>query len=266
MAESSLVQDAGADLVPSCPHHLSEKTEPLLQISDMQFKWKSTDSQTKAAQVQISTFTLSRDERVFIHGPSGCGKSTLLSLCAGILEPNSGSIHLLGQNINTLKKAQRDQFRVDHLGIIFQQFNLIPYLDLISNVMLPCQFSPRRLQAACATTGSNQISAAIATEAAKHLLEQLGIAPSHWNKPAGNLSIGQQQRVAAARALIGNPQLIIADEPTSALDEAHQRDFMECLITQCHSSSAGLIFVSHDLRLTSFFDRQVNFLEWQTKV
>lgn len=241
-------------------------TTPLLQIMDIQFAWKTVDQQTTASKLHISQFSVETGERVFIHGPSGCGKSTLLGLCAGILEPSSGSIHLLGQDMNQLKQSQRDQFRVDHLGIIFQQFNLIPYLDLVSNVMLPCQFSSKRLQAACAGTGSDQVTLSIAEEAAKHLLQQLGIAQSQWSKPAGKLSIGQQQRVAAARALIGSPQLLIADEPTSALDDAHQQSFMECLIEQCQASSASLIFVSHDLRLASYFDREVNCQQWQTSV
>ena len=236
---------------------------PLIQMQDVQFAWKNTDPNSTSAQLHIAAFSMKAGERVFIHGPSGCGKSTLLSLCSGINEPTKGHIQLLGQDLKQLKASQRDQFRVDHLGIIFQQFNLIPYLDLISNVMLPCQFSTRRLQAACASTGSDQVKPSIAQQAAKQLLTQLGIAETNWNKPAANLRIGQQQRVAAARALIGSPQLIIADEPTSALDEMHQQSFMERLISQCETSMAGLIFVSHDQRLARHFDRQVDCQQWQ---
>lgn len=243
--------------------HLSNTGSALLQMQNVRFSWKNTPRDYLSAHFHIAEFDMAPKEKVFIHGPSGCGKSTFLSLCAGINTPDSGQFQILGQELAQLKAGQRDQFRVDHLGIIFQQFNLIPYLDLISNVLLPCQFSTRRLSAACLSIGSDQLKLSIAQDAAKQLLNQLGIAEINWTKPAGNLSIGQQQRVAAARALIGCPQLIIADEPTSALDEMHQQSFMERLICQCNNSSAGLIFVSHDQRLATHFNRKIDCQQWQ---
>ena len=234
--------------------------ENVLQIRDLKFYWNAKRSDVIAEQLNIEEFSIKTAERVFIYGPSGCGKSTLLGLCAGVLQPSAGAIEVLGQDLSQFRSYQRDQFRVNFMGIIFQQFNLIPYLDSISNVLLPCQFSRRRRTAA-----QNKNGTAVSLQlAAQEILLQLGVDEALWYQTAGSLSIGQQQRVAAARALIGNPQLLIADEPTSALDDDHQLIFMQCLIEQCQRTSASLIFVSHDFRLAKYFDRVLDFKQWQS--
>ncbi len=143
----------------------------------------------------------------------------MLGLLAGVLLPRTGSVSLMGTAWSQLSGARRDAFRADHVGYIFQQFNLLPYLSVQDNVLLPCRFSA--LRRTRAEAGGNS-----ATDAAQKLLRQVGLQPSLWTRPASKLSVGQQQRVAAARALIGRPEVVIADEPTSALDAALRDDLV----------------------------------------
>ncbi|MBK6636373.1 MAG: ABC transporter ATP-binding protein [Rhodocyclaceae bacterium] len=189
-------------------------------------------------------------ERVFLHGASGAGKSTLLGLVAGVLVPSAGELLVMGQSLAALSGPQRDVFRADHMGILFQQFNLIPYLPVLDNVLLPCRFSRRRL--------SRCTPPADPVQDARRLLDHLEIGVELHGRAASQLSVGQQQRVAAARALIGRPELVIADEPTSALDAARQSAFLDLLARECGESGATLLFVSHDLRLQAHFDRVVS--------
>lgn len=200
----------------------------------------------------LESFVLAPGERVFLRGPSGSGKSTLLGLIAGVLHPQAGSLTVLGQDMSRLSAGQRDRMRAEHLGVIFQLFNLLPYLSVIDNVVLPCRFSSDRRRRAEAVHGSQ-------TEAARALLSQLGLSdPALLDRPARDLSVGQQQRVAAARALIGRPKLVIADEPTSALDADTRDAFLDLLVAECSAAGASLIFVSHDGGLASAFDRSVD--------
>jgi putative ABC transport system ATP-binding protein len=185
---------------------------------------------------------------VFLHGPSGCGKSTLLGLLAGVLLPQSGRVNLLGQDWAELPSSRRDAFRADHVGYIFQQFNLLAYLSVLDNVLLPCRFSAARAKRAL-------------PGAAQSLLERVELPQALWTKPAGELSVGQQQRVAAARALIGTPEIVIADEPTSALDAALRDNFMALLLGATRAAGSTLVFVSHDERLAAAFDRRLSLPE-----
>ena len=198
----------------------------------------------------IDELHLARGERVFVHGPSGCGKSTLLGLLAGVLLPRTGCVRLKGTDWSALSGARRDAHRARHVGYIFQQFNLLPYLSAIGNVLLPCRFSRERRERAAAQAGSPHA-------AAQALLERVGLSSGLWEQPAAALSVGQQQRVAAARALVGHPEVVIADEPTSALDAPLRQAFMEVLLQQCSAFGTTLVFVSHDERLTARFDRVV---------
>lgn len=145
--------------------------------------------------------------------------------------------------------AARDRFRVDHIGFIFQQFNLVSYLSVLDNVLLPLRFSPRR--AARAGRGSR------ALEEVRRLLAGLDLDPAAAHRVAAELSVGEQQRVAVARALIGGPEIVIADEPTSSLDAARQQAFIDLLAAECERGSATLLFVSHDLRLAEPFGCRV---------
>ncbi|TWI52439.1 putative ABC transport system ATP-binding protein [Pseudomonas duriflava] len=222
----------------------------LIELNALGFAWPG---QTEL--LDIPHFRLERGETLFLRGPSGSGKTTLLGLLGGVMRPGRGQIRLLGEELATLSAARRDQFRVDHTGYIFQQFNLLPFLSVQENVELPCHFSALRRQRARERHGSE-------TEAAQALLSALGLGGHALSKQrAGALSIGQQQRVAAARALIGQPELVIADEPTSALDTDTRETFLRLLFTECQAAGASLLFVSHDQSLASLFDRSVSLAE-----
>jgi len=224
---------------------------PCFDISNVKFNWK--DDQTTL--LNLASLRLNRGERLFIHGPSGCGKSTLLSLISGVLTPTQGEINVLGKKLLSLNQTDRDQFRVDHMGIIFQQFNLIPYLNVFENVTLPCIFSKKRKQ--MLTVQKRGLF-----EESQRLLSSLGLTDKNIiTKNVTELSTGQQQRVAAARALIGSPEMIIADEPTSALDQDAKNGFLELLFNEAKHSNSAILFVSHDLGLSKFFDRTVPFNE-----
>ncbi len=214
-----------------------------LTISDLVYRWP----RQSAPCLDIPHFELAHGERVFLHGPSGSGKSTLLGLLGGVAVPQAGRVELLGQNLAQLGSHARDRFRADHTGFLFQQFNLLPWLSALDNVLLPCTFSARRKLRAAPDPHT----------AATALLAQLDLDPTLWAKPAAELSVGQQQRVAAARALIGRPEILIADEPTSALDAERQQIFIDLLLRETASVGASLIFVSHDRRLAAHFDRTV---------
>ena len=220
--------------------------KPLLRIENLRFRWSGAPRSCLA----IEALSLQPKEAVFLRGPSGCGKSTLLSLMAGVLKADSGSVNLLGNNLNALSATARDRLRADHIGYVFQQFNLLPYLSVMDNVLLPCQFSARRLKQA----GGNAQS----LDAAAALLSAMGLPATFWQRPATELSVGQQQRVAAARALIGQPELVIADEPTSALDEDLRASFMQVLLQACAQAGSTLLFVSHDARLAPLFQRHLD--------
>lgn len=217
----------------------------MLELCDVRYAWPG-----QAPCLEIAAFSLNAGEQVYLHGPSGSGKSTLLNLLAGVLVAQAGEIRLMGQSLSGLSGVARDRLRADHIGMIFQQFNLIPYLSVLENVLLPCRFSRRRRDRA----GDPKPAAA-------RLLQHLDMDASLWHRPATALSVGQQQRVAAARALIGAPEWVIADEPTSALDAERQRAFLDLLTSECRAAGTALLFVSHDRRLAERFDRELGLAE-----
>jgi len=218
----------------------------VIHIEQLLFRWTAGG----ALCLDIPAFAVAPGERIFLYGPSGSGKSTLLGLLGGVLQPERGSLRLLDIELTELSAAARDRFRADHVGFLFQQFNLIPYLSVIDNVLLPCRFSKRRLQRAL--SGGNSMRA----EAAR-LLDHLDLDAGLRARPVTQLSVGQQQRVAAARALIGRPEIVIADEPTSALDAERQTAFLDLLARECGDAGSTLVFVSHDHRLAAGFSREI---------
>lgn len=220
-------------------------TEFAIQIGQLEFGWKPDQT-----LLDIDRFELAAGESVFLVGPSGSGKSSLLAVIAGIAPASAGEIAILGQDMTALSPARRDAFRADNLGVIFQLFNLVPYLSPLDNVMLPCRFSKARRDRAT-RNGSLQSEA-------ERLLNSLGLDADTISRASTELSVGQQQRVAAARALIGGPGLIIADEPTSALDSSSRDNFIELLQGECEAANSALLFVSHDEALGRFFDRHVD--------
>jgi len=217
---------------------------PAIRASKLLFAWPG-----KAPVIDIEGFSVARGERVFLRGPSGSGKSTLLGLLGGVLTPARGEVSLLGTEISALSASARDRFRGEHLGFIFQMFNLIPYLSVLENVLLPADFSPAR----AARVGGNLHAEG------RRLLAALGLGASDLlGRPVTELSIGQQQRVAAARALLGKPEIIVADEPTSSLDHDAREDFLQLLMSECRTQGSTLLFVSHDTSLGHLFDRVVS--------
>lgn len=220
--------------------------QPLVAIRNLSFAW----TPSAAPVLSIGEFEVDAGEKVFIEGPSGSGKTTLLSVLGAVVTAGSGAVHIMNRDLATLSHAGRDRFRADHVGFIFQMFNLIPYLSTVDNVLLPCRFSAKRRQAACRDNGT-------LPEEAERLLARLGLTGDEASRPATMLSVGQQQRVAAARALIGAPELVIADEPTSSLDADARRDFITLLFEQCDRAGSTLVFVSHDHALGNLFDRRV---------
>ena len=228
-------------------------TEPVLEVRDLRFGYEPNQT-----IIEIESFNIRKGESVFLRGPSGSGKSTLLGLIGGVLEPDMGAVKICGQDTTKLTSGKRDQIRADHLGIIFQQFNLLPYLSVIQNCILPCRFSSTRKQRAIEMSGS-------AVKAANSLVRGLGLSDEHLDRPVGELSVGQQQRVAVARALIGGPDIIIADEPTSALDHDNRDRFIELLNVQREAFGSSLLFVSHDDTLAAHFDRAASLTDLNIK-
>lgn len=216
-------------------------TPPLLDCRNLLFQWP----QAKMPCLKIRQLQIAAGEKVFLHGASGSGKSTLLALIGGIVPIQSGSIVLHGTDLGALRAHARDAFRARHLGIVFQSFNLLPYLSALENIALAYGFSAPRKAALGAQPEACVRELAHALDLSDHELAQ----------KAHTLSVGQQQRVACARALIGNPALILADEPTSALDAKRQNAFLTLLLAQCERVGSGLLFVSHDERLATRFDR-----------
>jgi len=208
-----------------------------VSLRDVRFAYPKAS----APLLSIPEWHIQRGESVFLQGASGAGKSTLLNIIAGVLPVSAGQVSVLGARFDQLSQRQRDRFRADHMGYIFQQFNLIPYLSALDNVLLAQAFSSKKHPDA--------------STRARELLDRLALPESCWNHAGDQLSIGQQQRVAIARALFHAPALIIADEPTSALDGDNRDAFLDLLMQSCAQEQSALLMVSHDTSLAPRFDR-----------
>lgn len=222
----------------------------IININNMAFRY----SDSLPVVLSIDSFSLQKGEKVFLYGPSGCGKTTFLEILAGVLVPQSGSFSFLGENIVSMKSSDRDQMRAAHIGYIFQSFNLIPYLNVEENIVLPLYLSPERRK---------KIPIKSEKEEIQRICQDLGISEL-ISRPVSELSVGQQQRVAVARALLGKPEIILADEPTSALDHDHREKFIRLLFDVCKKDGTTVLFVSHDRTLQSLFDRAVSLPELNT--
>ena len=217
----------------------------MIQVQDLIFSYPK-----QRPLLKIEDFNISPGERVFMYGPSGSGKTTFLGIVSGLIVPDAGQVRVAGINVYEATKHERDRIRGAHIGYIFQQFNLIPYLSVRQNIELPCFLSDERKQRLEMDLSDKVL------ELAQHLsIEEV------LNKSVAELSVGQQQRVAAARALIGRPEVIVADEPTSSLDTEHRADFIKLLFKEAELTGAAILFVSHDLSLASFFQRSVSLNE-----
>lgn len=215
----------------------------LIKIDSLNFHWKKNSD----FQLSVPSLTINEGEKILLLGESGSGKTTLLSLICGFISPLSGNITLGNTSIDELNAKNRDRFRADNIGIIFQQFNLLPYAKVIDNILLPLYFSKQRLSRL-----NNPYQTAL------DLCNSLRLPEQTKNMKASTLSVGQQQRVAVARALIGNPSLIIADEPTSSLDMSARKIFLDLMFSQISENQSTLLMVSHDPSLADHFDRTIN--------
>ncbi len=215
----------------------------LLQISDLQYHCGDD-----GFAIHIKSLHIARGEAILLLGESGSGKSTLLNLIAGVLPIQTGQIMLAGQDLAALSPTQMDSFRGQHIGLIYQTFNLMPWLSVRDNILLGAAFSKQRH----ARISENR------KQRVDDLLDHLNLSADLFaNRRADRLSVGQQQRVAAARALLGQPDLILADEPSAALDDKNAKAFFELLCGGLNRDQQGLLVVSHDRRITSLFDRVI---------
>ncbi len=217
------------------------QTDPILALSDVRFRWPGRAS----FSLSVPELSVMQGETVLLLGESGSGKSTLLSLICGTLTAQAGRVAVAGTDLSSLSAAQRDRFRAEHVGVIFQQFNLLPFGSVLDNILLPLRFAPERR--ARAGDGRSE---------AQSLCTALGL-PEVLSEKASALSVGQQQRVAVARAMIGRPPIMIADEPTSALDETSRSAFLDLLFEQVQAHGTTLLMVSHDPRLGARFNRVI---------
>lgn len=220
--------------------------ESIIKIDTVKFYW----SKKSNFKIFVPNLEIKKGEKVLLLGESGSGKTTILSLICGFLNPLSGNIFINGKTINQLSSKTKDEYRADNIGIIFQQFNLLPYANVVDNVLLPLYFSKVR---------SNNVPNK--REKVIELFKQLRLPDDIIQFKASSLSMGQQQRVAVARALIGNPSLIIADEPTSSLDADAQKIFLDLMFEQISENNSTLLMVSHDRSLSDQFDRLIDINE-----
>lgn len=210
-----------------------------IKISNLQYVWPESNTPI----IDIPALEVELRGSVFLQGASGSGKSTLLSLLAGTLKASSGTLQILGTDLTSLSSRRRDRFRAEHIGIVFQQFNLIPFLTVEGNLKLASRFVNQSVSG---------------TEVrAKKLLESLRLDSAILERRADRLSVGQQQRVAIARAFINQPEILLADEPTSALDTEARDLFMQLLMSVREATGCTLIFASHDSSLASFFETKI---------
>lgn len=216
-------------------------TKPAISIRNLVYSWPKASNPI----LSIPEWQVDSGQKAFLYGRSGSGKSTLLNIVTGILQVKRGIVEVDGEDLIALNARQKDRFRAQYMGIIFQQFNLIPYLSVADNIRLS-QFFSRQVY-----DKARLIS----------LVEQLDLDTTLLHQKARELSVGQQQRVAVARALYHRPKLIIADEPTSALDADTRDTFIRLLLNQCEVNNSTVLFVSHDKTLEHYFDHSINLLD-----
>jgi len=208
---------------------------PLLDISRLKKSFLAPDG-SEHTVVNIKTFSLADQSQVALAGQSGSGKTTLLHLIAGILKPDAGSITIAGAEMSSLSESRRDRLRATTIGYIFQTFNLLQGYTCLENVLLGMSFGP----------GADRAFA-------RELLQRVGLG-NHLKHYPRQLSTGQQQRVAVARALANRPKLVLADEPTGNLDYKNATEALSLIRSACRENSAALLLVSHDREVLAQFE------------
>ncbi|MCM8528640.1 MAG: ABC transporter ATP-binding protein [Lentisphaeraceae bacterium] len=210
--------------------------EAILKISGLKKSYKSPDGQ-QSQVINIPSFELAASAEAALIGRSGTGKSTFLNIICGILKPDAGEVQIKGTSITSLKESAKDRFRAKHIGYIFQTFNLLQNFTALENILIGMRFAGK-----------------VDRQKAEEILTKVGLADRMNYKPS-QLSTGQQQRVAVARALVNQPELVIADEPTGNLDPEHAARAMDLIRELCREKKASLLVVSHDKELISTFER-----------
>ena len=206
-------------------------------LSNISFRYKKRHS----VILDIPEWKLASESKIFIRGESGTGKTTFLNILCGIISPTKGELKIFGTKVNRTSARQRDVFRANNIGYVFQQFNLIPYLSAVDNILLANYFSKEQ-------------TSLRKREKVEDLLFRLNINKKDWYLEIRRLSVGQQQRVAIARALINNPRLLITDEPTSALDIKNRDIFMNLMMDVVNEKRITLVCVGHDPAIANFFN------------
>ena len=217
----------------------------MISVNDLLFAYSHSDF-----QLQISNLNIAAEGATAVVGPSGSGKTTLLHLLSGILTSDKGRIEVNGAVVSELSEAARRSFRLQNIGMVFQDFELIEYLSVLDNVLLPCRIGRLPLDA-------------VAGDRAKYLLDVAGMT-QHTRKSVTRLSQGERQRVAICRGLLTKPRLLLADEPTGNLDPATSERILDLLLDTVRQEKSTLIMVSHDHSLLHRFDRTLDFNEFLT--
>ena len=215
---------------------------PLLTITDLQKTYVSPEG-TQNRIVDVPHFEMEEGTQMALKGSSGTGKTTFLNLIAGILHADNGQIVIAGKEMTALSESGRDTLRASQIGYIFQTFNLLHGYTALENVVLGMMFGN-----------------GIDTEFAQHLLERVGLGDRMRYSPS-QLSVGQQQRVAVARAVANRPRLVLADEPTGNLDYHHANEAIALIREICHENSAALLTVSHDVGVLAQFEEATDFAQ-----
>lgn len=218
--------------------------EPVIRLENVRKSFALPGGE-RVDVLDVPGFVLAAGEQAALEGSSGSGKSTLLHVISGIMRPDSGRVEVAGTDITRLPEGRRDRFRADSLGLVFQQFNLLPGFTALENVLVAMSFASGRPDRARAAG----------------LLDAVGLAHRLHHKPA-ELSIGQQQRVAVARALANRPRAVLADEPTASIDTAHKQQVVDLLKDTCHEQGVALLVVTHDPDVARQFPRRLTLEEF----
>jgi putative ABC transport system ATP-binding protein len=223
----------------------------MLQLKDVKKSFIQPDG-SELRILDIPEFNVAAGEQVVVVGRSGCGKTTLLHVIAGISRPTSGRVRIEGWDLALLAEAEVDQFRAERIGYVFQTFNLLPSFTALENVQLGMTFGRLRSD----------------RTRARHLLDRVGLGHRLTHRPT-QLSVGEQQRVAVARALANRPQLLLADEPTANVDMGNQQNIIDLLRQTCQEEKVALILVTHAPEVAEQFER-IDYLEkvnlaWTTR-
>lgn len=219
----------------------------MIHISSLEFQYPSGEFRLKMPE-----FTIEKSEKVAIIGPSGSGKTTLLNLVAGIIVPSKGAIVVDDTKVNELSDSERRDFRITNIGFVFQDFELLDYLNILDNILHPYRIS-----------GALKLDRDVRSRAVK-LAEDLGISDM-LKRPANDLSQGERQRAAICRALLPWPKLILADEATGNLDPVNKTRILDLLCRSVDDHEATLLAVTHDYELLARFDRVVDFQDFQPR-